>query len=280
MSDKTIFYVAVTLVLASTVTSSRQAIAKSSDVLSQQISKLGFQNLSPMSPDASPGILYLEQKDGSGNRVKSVLCDDLFPGSKPVSSVVIPSISSNSEISNKASLSLLPGVFKSKASADTNLSATGLTKATLSFKGPSISRLQSLVTSDGSVRTISKACADGIAPFFDRDGNANGDIYLIVRTLQVSGVTYDITVKSGKSAGLKAALTNLIGLDFGYSKTSETTAKLSFEASPNAPLVVGINAVKIKKIKTLSMVANVVNANVAGDPVAVESKPTTFRLIK
>lgn len=256
------------------------AHAQIADQLKKQVKQLGFQSLYPMSTDAAPGVLYVEQKDSAGNRTSTVLCDDLFPGAKPSSIAALPTITANGTGETKASLNLLPALFKSKANADADLAASGVNKTTLSFRQPRLSRIQSLVSATGQVRIISKACTAAITPFFDNRGSALQDIYLITKTLEVDGVSYDITVSSDKSAGLKAALTNLIGLAFKFKKTSETTAKLTFDAPAGQRLVVGINAVRIKKFKLLTMVADVQKANVAGEAIEPLYEPIALELTK
>jgi hypothetical protein len=256
------------------------AHAQMADQLKKQIKQLGFQSLYPMSTDAAPGVLYVEQKDAAGNRTNTVLCDDLFPGAKPSSIAALPSITANGTGEAKASLNLLPALFKSTANADADLAASGVNKTTLSFRQPHLSRIQSLVSATGQVRTISKACTAAISPFFDDRGNALQDIYLIAKTLNVGGVTYDVTVSSDKSAGIKAALTNLIGLAFNFKKTSATTATLTFDAPTGQHLVIGINAVRIRKLKALTMVANVQKANLAGEPIEPLEEPIALNLTK
>lgn len=246
--------------------------------LNKQVKNANFQPVNPIVNGIKPGVLYMETAV-QGGAARTILCEDLFVNHKPnVYNALLPDLKINNTKEAKASLSLLPGLFKTEANAEANLRNAGVEKGTLSFGKPEIAGLQALVSASGAKREVSKACMDTVSAFFDAEGKTNRKIFLVAETFSAGEINYDFNITKDKNAGLEAALKNIFGIGFGYKKTTDTTAKISFKASkPNERMVLGIRSVRIKNLKRDTMVSDEAQAFVSGDPVPVSSNPFSFK---
>ena len=79
---------------------------------------------------------------------------------------------------------------------------------------------------------------------------------MVVSTLGVDAIAYDINVNKSTEVGLKGALEKILNLTFGYKKTSDTTAQISFaSAGAGDRRVVGVTRIKITQLDYNTQVA-------------------------
>lgn len=246
--------------------------------LNKQVKNANFQAVNPIVNGIKPGMLYMDT-DAAGGAARTILCEDLFANHKPVvSNAVLANLAINNSREAKASLSLLPGLFKAEANAEASLRNAGVEKGTLSFGKPEIAGLQALVSATGTKREVSKPCMETVSGFFNSDGKTDRKIFLVAQTLSADEINYDFNIKKEKSAGLQAALTNIFGIGFGYKKDTDTTAKISFKAAkPSDRMIVGIRSVRIKNLKRDTMVDDDLLASVTGDAVPATDTPLSFK---
>ncbi len=259
--------------------SPRPALADALATLRAQVKKAEFQPLYPIRDDFAPGQVYTEKKGKSGAIVRNVICENLFSNHKPrISNVVLADIAVDDAKDAKASLSLSPGLFKAEASAAAKLGAAGVEKGTLRFEDPKIAGLQAAVSSSGERRAISAPCMDQLGTYFRADGTTKHKIILVSNTLSVGGLAYDMHVKKEKSGGFEAALKDIIGLNFGFNKVDDTTARLSFQASnPADRMIVGYAATRIKQLRGDTQISgDEIQAYIAADPIPIGPKAVSF----
>lgn len=229
------------------------------------IAQAGFEPVYPAISGVKPGYLYTEKKGGDGKVIQTPLCGATFstPNDAPANlSLTSVKATNTSELS--LSLGLDPAVLKNKGNASADLKSAGVSDGSLVFGGPQKNSIPSLVSATGTPREVLQACQNAIKPYFGANGKPTRTMYMVVSTLGVDAIAYDINVKTSMEAGLKGALEKILNLTFGYKKTSDTSAQISFaSAGAGDRRVVGVTRIKITQLDYNTQVAKSAGGKVA-----------------
>lgn len=239
-----------------------------------QVKEAGFEPVYPATDGPAPGQIYFVDRTGR-LEVPNTICEALFvtPNPKP-ENTSLKSIKAANTNELSAGFSVAPDAIKNVVEASATLKSGGAKSGDMSFTGPQIAKVPARVSKTGDKRQILPACKTELASLFDENGKPTREIYVISRTLSVSGIDYKVSIQKNKEAGLKAVLQKLFTFNFGYKKTSDTSAALTFKPeNADDRRVVGVNRTLVTTLAVETLVADKSNAFIAGTDVPVTSDP-------
>lgn len=235
--------------------------------LKAEVKKAGFTPVYPLIDGLSAGMLLEEEKDSSGIKFQTVVCEDLFSGqpAQQQNAVLASKVRSATSGSDTA-LNLFPALFRLPLQAGATFKTSGVENVEARLSEAKIFSIAPKVDAGGATRIVSKKCLDGLSGYFDKDGKPTRKLLLVKRTLSVGALTYKLNVVKGKEAGLKAELEKTTSLGFSYKKNSDTDVELTFSSTQEMPrAVAGYNMVAITKLKKLSEVSSTSRASISVD---------------
>lgn len=252
--------------------------AAQSDILrdyNKTITQSGFEPVYPATSGVKPGYLYTEQKGGDGKKIQTPVCSAMFSTSNDApANLSLASVKAKDTKELSLGLGLDPAVLKGKGDVSADLKSAGVSDGSLGFGAPQKNSIPALVSVSGTQREVLQACQNAIKPYFGSDGKPTRAMYMVVSTLAVDAIAYDINVKKTLEAGLKGALEKIFKLAFGYKKTSDTTARISFNSTGEGDRrVVGVTRIKITQLDYNTQVAKTQGGKVAS--VKSEAVPVT-----
>jgi len=172
-----------------------------------------------------------------------------------------------------------PALLKNKGDVSGDLKSAGVSDGSLAFGTPQKNSIPPLSDASGTPREVLQGCQTQLKPYF-KNGKPTRTMYMLISTLGVDSISYDIKANKNIDAGFQGALTKIFNLKFGYKKTSDTTAQITF-ASTNANdhRVVGVTRIKITQLDYNTQVAKTPGgkaASVKWELVPVTESPITL----
>jgi hypothetical protein len=247
--------------------------------LQREIREAGFVPIYPLTDGITAGMLYEEIKDAGGNKVQSVLCEDLFSSSRPRQRNVLLKTKLTSSTSNtSAELTFYEKLFKAPANAAASLNAAGVKSAVIKPLETKITSIGAKLSANGEKRVVSADCLAQVAGYFDIKGKTSSKLFLVQQVLTARGLEYELKAERKIDASLGGLLEEIFGLKFSYQRKGDLGVSLRFTAEEAFPLVaLGYSPVPVKQLQRLKEVGSNVRATFASGQIDFE-QPTSLTL--
>jgi hypothetical protein len=251
----------------STTTAIPQGRDAALEQLHQEVRSAGYDLVYPPTTGYGAGYLFTILETADGTKFRRTICEQTFRGSQLIENdVTLLSKTIGRDNNFEFLIGLSEALLRDLAAAKVALQRSDISAVEVSFSGVKTYEIPPALRPDGTRKLVDPNCEINIATATDSEGQFLQPTFLVVGTLGISAINYDVSRSRSTEGGLQLEIKEIFGVNPQFSLNSTNENRLIVALAEGLQLTVGGHALPISHARILDQVADDLAVEVVVEP--------------